>query len=137
MRRGWQQRVHRHKFGWVSGVFHSTKSSKPIRYKSRLELMVCRYLDDNPRVATYYYEAVKLPYVVSLDGKALRRNYLPDFIIQFTDNTREMWEVKPLRETTNPINVGKFKSGYAFCKKYGIQFRILTESTIANLLRGV
>lgn len=132
-----RQRVKRHKFGWISGVHHSPKSPKVINYKSKMELLVCQYLDSSNRVKSYYYEAVKLPYMVSLRGRVFRKNYIPDFIIQFVDNTKEMWEVKPLKETTNPINVAKFRSGNNFCKRFGMKFRIVTEGIISGLLRGV
>ena len=132
-----RQRVHRHKFNWISGIHYSPKSSKPIRYKSKLEKLVCEYLDSSPKVHSYHYEAVKIPYIVAFQGKTFRKNYLPDFIIQFVDNNKEMWEIKPSRELANPINISKFRSGSAFCKKYGMEFRIITESTISGLLRGV
>ena len=102
-----------------------------------MELTICRYLDSSPRVKAYFYEALKLPYVVNCHGKVFRRNYLPDFVIQFDDNVKELWEVKPLKETSNPINIAKFRSAAAFCSKYNIKFRIVTESIVAGLLRSL
>lgn len=119
-----------------------------IIYRSRWELKLMNYLDNNPEIVSWSSEELTIPYVSPLDNKIHR--YYPDFVVKKkvdgTDKTETMViEVKPYKETMEPkkqdkmsksylyevktwgINSSKWKSAKEFCEDRKWKFVILTE----------
>jgi len=114
------------------GYYHSKKVCKKFHYNSSWEKIVMEYLDKHPLVIWWDYE----PCIISYnDEYGIRRNYIPDFIIEF-DCLKEMWEVKP------SFKIKDHDEGYCrfHCKLNALmnyadennidQIRIITEEEI-------
>lgn len=114
--------------------------------RSSWEKKVLVFFDDNPSVLKYSSEEIEIPYLSPVDNKFHR--YFPDFLILV--KTREgkeqkiLIEVKPHAQCSPPkqkkhtkrmitemntylVNQSKWSAATEWCKKYGIQFQILTE----------
>jgi hypothetical protein len=122
-----------------------------IIYRSRWELKLMNYLDNNPEIVSWSSEELTIPYVSPLDNRIHR--YYPDFVVKKkidgTDKTETMViEVKPYKETMEPkkqdkmsksylyevktwgINSSKWKSAKEFCEDRKWKFVILTENEL-------
>lgn len=113
-------------------------------YRSSWEFTFCTFCDNNPAVLQWASEPFMVPYRNPLTGK--NTIYVPDFLIIYIDKNQqkhaEVVEVKPLKETTMEsartvrdkaavaLNLAKWEAARAFCKNYGLQFRIVTERDI-------
>jgi hypothetical protein len=114
-------------------------------YRSSWELTFMMFCDNNPSVQQWASESVKIPYRDPLTGK--NTIYVPDFLILYLDkNARkhaELVEIKPNNQATleavgkNKLNqaqyirnLAKWEAATAWCKKYGVQFRVISERDI-------
>jgi hypothetical protein len=115
-----------------------------IIFRSGWELRVMTLLDQHPNVINWASESVAIPYKSPLDGKMHR--YIPDFLIVYKDKfgkqRAELVEVKPAKEAIAEnakskrdraallLNTAKWGAALLYCKKNGLNFRILTEDQI-------
>jgi hypothetical protein len=114
-------------------------------YRSSWEFTFMTFCDNNPSVLHWASESVKIPYRDPLTGK--NTVYVPDFLIVYLDKNHkkhaELIEIKPsnqaIRENVgkNPLNqaayvrnLAKWEAAQAWCKKYGVKFRIVSENDI-------
>lgn len=114
-------------------------------YRSSWELTFMMFCDNNPAVEHWASESVKIPYRDPLTGK--NTVYVPDFLIVYLDRNQkkhaELIEIKPNNQATleavgkNKLNqaqyirnLAKWEAAQAWCKKYGIQFRVISERDI-------
>lgn len=114
-------------------------------YRSSWEFSFMRFCDLDPRILKWASEAISIPYKDPLTGR--NTIYVPDFLIEYADKLGKIHidiiEVKPLNQTllekvgknkNNQLqyikNQAKWKAAYAFCKKQGINFRIVTENEL-------
>jgi hypothetical protein len=114
-------------------------------YRSSWELTFMMFCDNNPAVEHWASESVKIPYRDPLTGK--NTVYVPDFLIVYLDRNQkkhaELIEIKPNNQSTleavgkNKLNqaqyirnLAKWEAATAWCKKYGIQFRVISERDI-------
>jgi hypothetical protein len=114
-------------------------------YRSSWELTFMMFCDNNPAVEHWASESVKIPYRDPLTGK--NTVYVPDFLIVYLDRNQkkhaELIEIKPNNQATleavgkNKLNqaqyirnLAKWEAATAWCKKYGIQFRVISERDI-------
>lgn len=114
-------------------------------YRSRWELHFMKICDNSPKIVRWGSEIFAIEYLKPTDKKI--HKYYPDFYIEFIDNNRilkkHLIEIKPLKETTQSksrslktrldeqvtysINIAKWSSAVRFCKKRGIEFKLITE----------
>lgn len=126
------------------------KGTKPIVYRSGLELSFFRWCDRNDKIVEWSSESVVLPYVSPKDGKIHR--YFVDGLVklQTTDGIKKfLIEIKPSKQTVPPkqhgnkkrktllyeqiqwaTNTAKWESAKQWCKKNGYEFIILTEKEL-------
>ena len=113
-------------------------------YRSSWEFTFCTFCDNNPAVLQWASEPFMVPYRNPLTGK--NTIYVPDFLIVYVDKNQqkhaEVVEVKPLKETTMEsartvrdkaavaLNMAKWEAARAFCRNYGLTFRVVTENDI-------
>ena len=114
-------------------------------YRSSWEFTFMTFCDNNPAVEQWASESVKIPYRDPLTGK--NTVYVPDFLIVYLDRDQkkhaELIEIKPsnqaVRESVgkNPLNqaayirnLAKWEAAQAWCKKYGLKFRVVSERDI-------
>ena len=114
-----------------------------INCRSLWERSVCKFCDLNENVLKWSFEEMIVPYHNPIDNKL--RNYIPDFTVQIKINGKiETWmiEVKPKKQTllkenaskkeriTWAVNSAKWKAAQAYCEKYNMVFKILTEKEL-------
>lgn len=113
-------------------------------YRSSWEFTFCTFCDNNPAVLQWASEPFMVPYRNPLTGK--NTIYVPDFLIVYVDKNQqkhaEVIEVKPLKETTMEaartvrdkaavaLNMAKWEAARAFCRNYGLTFRVVNENDI-------
>ena len=135
---------------FAQGVFQPKNLGKYIGtgqfyFRSSWELTVMNFFDANINVIQWASESVKIPYRHPFTNK--QTIYVPDFFVMYQDKSgtkrAELIEVKPLKQTSLQeagrsksaqvaaiINQAKWQSAAAWCKKMGIQFRVITEKDI-------
>lgn len=114
-------------------------------YRSSWELTFMMFCDNNPAVLEWASEGVKIPYRDPLTGR--NTVYVPDFLIVYMDKHQkkhaELIEIKPNNQTVreavgkNPMNqaqyvknMAKWEAANAWCKRYGMRFRVVNENDI-------
>ena len=121
-----------------------------IRYLSWWEFRYMQYLDKETSVRTWASEEFFLHYFRADTGRIAK--YYPDFFVEYIDGSKEIIEIKPLRETQPPkqspnkkrktlireaityeTNQSKFAAARAFCSKNNMKFRIITEIELKRM----
>lgn len=98
-----------------TGTHKAVKCKKPINYRSGWELTVAKHLDADPNVVQFWYEEIKISY---LSPKAKRvKNYIPDFIVKYTDGTFKIIEVKRENQLNNIWVVAKANAARKWCEQ--------------------
>jgi hypothetical protein len=134
---------------YSTGIFipknpHKLVGNPNPTFRSSWENRVMMMLDQHPNVINWASESIAIPYKSPLDGKMHR--YIPDFLIVYKDKTgqqrAELVEVKPAKEAMAEnakskrdkaavlLNTAKWGAAMMYCKKNGLNFRILTEDQI-------
>lgn len=120
-----------------------------ICYRSSLELKFMRYCDRNEGIISWCSEEFFIPYLDVTSNKV--RRYYPDFLIEVKELNKiqkYLIEVKPKAQTQKPVkgnkktktilyetlqynkNMSKWKYAIEWCKKHGIEFKIITEDDL-------
>lgn len=115
-----------------------------IKYRSSWELTVFQFCDTNQHISEWASESISIPYRNPITGKHSR--YIPDLLIRYNDKSGkqhvELVEIKPrkqsiLKEGLNSkeravvlVNYAKWEAARAWCKRNGLQFRVITEREI-------
>lgn len=141
------------------GQFTPTNPGKyvgkhPITFRSRWELKCMERFDKHPSVVAWSSESVSIPYQNPFTGKWTF--YIPDFLVIYQDKNgnkkKTMLEIKPLKETpgyqpisertgkplkikpitvhVQAINAAKWKAAVIYCTQRGIDFQVITESSL-------
>lgn len=113
-------------------------------YRSSWEFSFMTFCDNNPNVIQWASEPFMIPYRNPFTGK--NTIYVPDFMMVYVDRTgqkhSEVVEIKPTKETALEnarstrdraavaLNMAKWTAAQAFCKNYGMRFRIVTEQDL-------
>ena len=114
-------------------------------YRSSWEFAFMKFCDENPNVAKWASESIRIPYKNPVTGK--HTIYVPDFFIAYADRKgkqrAELIEVKPenqtLRENVGKSkfnqaqyvqNMAKWEAARAWCKQKGLYFRVISEKDI-------
>jgi len=113
-------------------------------YRSSWEHSFMRFADNNPNILQWASEPFMIPYRNPFTGK--NTVYVPDFMLVYVDRTgqrhAEVIEVKPSKETTMEnarsvrdraavaLNTAKWTAAHAWCRNYGMRFRVVTEQEI-------
>ena len=100
-----------------------------------------RMADQHPGILHWASESIKIPYYNPI--KQRNSIYVPDFLLVYQDRTgnrrAEVIEVKPasqssLKEAKTKgdqyalaVNAAKWEAAVKFCKKNGMNFRVITE----------
>lgn len=116
----------------------------PPVYRSSWEKDLMFTCDLNPSIIQWAAEPFAIPYYDPVTRT--NRQYWPDFLITYmkTDGTlhRELVEIKPAKQCTLEsakgkkakltvaTNQAKWAAASAFCKQYGLTFRVMTEQQL-------
>lgn len=124
---------------YISGLYESTKMNAKFIFRSSWERMCMEFFDACDDIVAYQYETVKIPYAFpKKNGRGVRiRIYIPDFIIEYKDGHKEMWEIKPRDFQELALIQVKKAAAVAYCKKHGIQeYKFMDILDITKLLSG-
>ena len=135
---------------WAQGKYNLKHPDKYVgkktpTYRSSWEFHFMKFCDENPAIAAWASEAIKIPYRSPITGKPTV--YVPDFFIQYKDKKGahkvEVIEIKPsnqaMRESIGKnkqnqasyaINMAKWGAAGKYCKSKGIGFRVITEKEL-------
>jgi hypothetical protein len=110
---------------YIQGIFHPKNPNKykgtlPVIYRSSLELLSFRYLDNSQNVITWGSESVVVPYQSPKDGRLHR--YFVDLVAEIKmkdSSTRKVLiEVKPEKQTKPPTITNRKKQSTILYEKY-------------------
>jgi len=124
---GKKKRTRKPKFR--TGEYESSKMKRLIHYRSGMEEEILGLLDEDKDVSAFYSEPFKIPYFYQ--GKW--HNYIPDFRINFSDATTEVWEIKPASQTDYEVNKAKWASMHEYAQNMGWNFNVITEVGVGKL----
>ena len=114
------------------GDYVSIKTSRTHHYRSSWELATMKWLDVDESVTTWNYECQRIPYTYNEN----KRWYVPDFLIEFSDGHKEMWEIKPKEFVESSACKLKTQAAQAFCSSNVIDlYVILTKNDLVS--RGI
>lgn len=120
-----------------------------ITYRSLWERNAFRWLDENPEVKSWASEEFSIPYTHPIQGR--RAKYFPDLFIEFTNGKVLIVEIKPDKQTREPVqgsrkskrylnevatyavNAEKWKVAQNLAHKNNIEFQIWTEHHLEKL----
>jgi hypothetical protein len=113
-------------------------------YRSSWEFSFMQFCDNNPNIIQWASEPFMIPYRNPFTGR--NTVYVPDFMMVYVDKNQqkhaEVVEVKPSKETTLEnarsvrdraavaLNMAKWTAAQAWCRNYGLKFRVVTEDQI-------
>jgi DNA-directed RNA polymerase subunit RPC12/RpoP len=132
----WKDHSNRRKktMKFKEGYYTSAKNNgKSLHFRSGYERDVYEALEKFEEVVSYGVEKVAVPYL--FEGET--HHYYPDLIINFSDGHIEIWEVKPLSQVNLERNEKKWTSCQNFCEARNWDFKIITESAIKQLKKGI
>ena len=117
-----------------TGTYISPKCKDPINFRSGWERTICIYLDALNTVDEYWYESVKIAYVANLRSSKVRY-YLPDFVVNFTDGTMKLVEVRRKNQLRNIRVMKKAEGARRWCEvqKIKITYEFWTDKMILPL----
>ncbi len=118
--------------GHVSGWHTSPKGNIGVRmfYRSSWERDMMFHLDSNDDVSSYGYECVRIPYY-DIDNH--KRNYVPDFLVTYSDGRRVLVEIKPKQFLDNEKTKLKADAAWLYCFANGIDvYEILTGEDLRS-----
>ena len=103
-----------------------------------------RFCDTNDHILQWASESISIPYRHPLTGKMT--NYVPDFLVVYrTKNNKmsaEVVEIKPKKQSileskasardraVVAVNYAKWDAATKWCRRQGLQFRVITEDDI-------
>ena len=115
------------------GSYTSTKTGRELHYRSGWEEQVYQLLDQDKEVVDFVAEPFQFDYIHK--GKA--RKYTPDLFITFIDDRKEVWEIKPAKQTLSEQNQNKWHYAEKACECRGWKFETVTEVFIDRLKKKV
>jgi len=117
-----------------------------IVFRSKWELDLMMYLDNNTDIIGWGSEELVIPYRSPLDGKMHR--YFPDIIVKTKNKETILIEVKPFDQVKEPVvprkktqrflneaatyvvNQAKWKAAQEYCADRKWKFQIITEKEL-------
>lgn len=125
--------------------------SEEIVYRSSWELRALEFFDNNPNVVHWSYEDITIKYLKPQpDGTMKAATYIPDAYVEYYNRKgelkKELLEIKPKKQTQRSrsrkvenkmyenyiyaVNQAKWAAADMWCKQRGIDFRVITETSI-------
>lgn len=85
-----------------------------------------QHLDSDPTVVTYQYEKFSIPYVSNVKSGKLRK-YFPDFLVEHTDGSRSLVEIKPKKRVEQARVQKKLRAARVWCQEHSVTLEVITE----------
>jgi hypothetical protein len=109
----------------------SEKADAEVFVRSSYEKRLLRVLDAHPDVVSVEVEPFAIPYFYG--GR--QRHYIPDFLVTFEGDIREVWEVKPHKFIADPLNQAKIAALNAYICEHHMNGCIVPLEVIEKLER--
>ena len=114
----------------MCGDHKSIKTERNHRYRSSWELETMKYLDNNPEFFSWNYECLRIPYFYDNH----KRWYVPDFLVEYVDGRKEIWEIKPKEFVSSRACQLKKEAATSYCDSEGIsEYKILTRDELKQM----
>lgn len=117
---------------YKTGIHHSPKCAKPIKYRSGWEKSCIDFFDYNDNIIKYDYEPFAISYVANTKINKIRK-YYPDFLIELKDGTKKIIEVKPKSKLCDQKVIKKSIAAQIWCKANGYIYEFWTDDIIKQL----
>lgn len=114
------------------GDYVSSKMGVSYRYRSGWEEKFMAYLDSNPEVKSWTYEATVIEYISNVRTKKVRR-YYPDFYVKYQNDIEEIIEIKPKRKIEQSVVKKKIEAAKQWCSDHRMTYRIITEIELKDI----
>lgn len=122
-----------HKNGYNEGWVKLNNLNLDIYCRSSYEKDFLRVLDNFNNVVSIKSEPFKIEYV---DSDGVFRHYIPDFLVEFKDGFKFLFEIKPSYKLTDVDEILKFKTGLEYSVKNDFVYVLLTEKEIYSNNNG-
>lgn len=96
------------------------KANREWLCRSPLEELVFKELDKDTQVVSFDIEPLKIPY----HFKGKQRNYIPDVLVEYKGNRKELMEIKLSGDIQTLMNQAKFRAATEFAEEHGMTFTI-------------
>lgn len=117
---------------YKQGNFFSKKNNKDLFFRSGMELEFYKILETKSDVIKYNAEPIEIDY--QYEGG--NHKYIPDILVEYQNNKKELWEIKPKSQTKLPKNQAKWQAANEYCKRRNWNFLVLTERGLRLLKLG-
>ena len=108
------------------GYYCSEKNQKEIYYSSSYELQAFKILEQLSKVKAYD----RCSYYIEYEFEDKVKNYIPDILVTYSDDTKEIIEIKPENLLNDGKNRAKFAAGLGFCEANNIKYSVWTEQDL-------
>jgi hypothetical protein len=116
------------------GTYKSELSGVIESYDSNWELIRMKMLDDDPYVISWTkLHKIKITYEDICKGIAKQRNYIPDFLIKYKEQT-VLEEIKGFIFNSETVDA-KSAAATAYCNDNNIIYRFINEASFYKLVR--
>jgi len=109
-----------------TGKYPSWKMGRMIQWESPNELNALRLLDADPAVRAFHEQPLAIRF--ALDD-AIHLHY-PDLLVEWSDGSRELWEVKPVREARRPENLARTRFLESALPHVGFNYRMVVAEDL-------
>lgn len=118
-----------HVKGWFTSIKGKGNAGMPMFYSSSWERDMMLHLEENVDVVSYEYERIRISYKYAGN----KRNYVPDFLVTYSDGRRVLVEIKPKQFLNNEKTMLKAEAARAYCTTTGIDaYEILTGEDLRS-----
>jgi hypothetical protein len=116
------------------GYVYSEKLGTDVFYRSSWEKAVIGWLDKAIEIKTFKYEPFAIPYFQKESERLNRRNYIPDFLVEYIDGRKELWEIKPAAFSESVKVKQKQLAAEEYCRTHDIDtYKLLTKQTLLEM----
>jgi hypothetical protein len=91
-------------------------------------------LDKEATVKTFSYEPFAISYKLNEGNREHTRHYIPDFLVEYVDGRKELWEIKPAAYSESEKVKQKQLVAEEYCRANNIAlYRLLTKETLKEM----
>jgi hypothetical protein len=117
----------------VSGKVKTVKGGV-CRFRSLLELKCIKLMESSKRVKSFRIEPFSIPYTVKAGNRVYKKKYKPDFLVEYNDGTRDVYEIKPVLQNKFRLNQIKWEHARRILQKSGVGFRIINDKLLKKII---
>ena len=110
------------------GQFYSEKNKKYLHYRSSYELLAYQLFESISKIVRYEVESIRIEYF-----DKIKRHYVPDVLVTYDDDQKELIEIKPKSFLNKSRNILKFEAAKKYAENNNLKFSILTEDSLKRI----